>query len=159
MMMEYHPRLFPTIFKRTSIPVVEEQLQELKRVREETVSLLELTQQQMIRQEKQKLDTFSIGQKVWLEGKNLAIGYPTKKLAPKREGPFKILEALGPVMYQLELLHQWKIHPVFHTALLMPFKETEAHEPSFTEPPPDLIEGFKEYEVEAIIGHRLKKRP
>uniref|UniRef100_A0A0W0G2H2 Putative reverse transcriptase-rnase h-integrase n=1 Tax=Moniliophthora roreri TaxID=221103 RepID=A0A0W0G2H2_MONRR len=159
MMMGYHPRPLPTIFEKTTIPSVEERLQELKRVREETASLLELARQQMIRREKQKLDTFEEGQKVWLEAKNLATGYPSKKLAPKREGLFKILKALGPVTYKLELPHQWKIHPVFHMALLSPFKQTEAHGPSFTEPPPDLIEGFEEYEVEAIVGHRPKKRP
>uniref|UniRef100_A0A0W0F642 Putative reverse transcriptase-rnase h-integrase n=1 Tax=Moniliophthora roreri TaxID=221103 RepID=A0A0W0F642_MONRR len=159
MMMGYHPHPLPTVFEKTTIPSVEERLQELKRIREETASLLELARQQMIRREKQKLDTFEGGQKVWLEAKNLATGYPSKKLAPKREGPFKILEVLGPVTYRLELLHQWKIHPVFHAALLSPFKQTEAHGPSFTEPPPDLIEGFEEYEVEAVVGHRLKKRP
>uniref|UniRef100_A0A0W0G0K3 Chromo domain-containing protein n=1 Tax=Moniliophthora roreri TaxID=221103 RepID=A0A0W0G0K3_MONRR len=113
----------------------------------------------MLQREKWELETYNIGQKVWLEGKNLAIGYLTKKLTPKREGPFRILEVLGPVTYRLKLPHQWKIHSVFHAALLMPFKETEAHGPSFTEPPLDLIEGFEEYEVEAIMGHRPKKRP
>uniref|UniRef100_A0A0W0FI80 RNA-directed DNA polymerase n=1 Tax=Moniliophthora roreri TaxID=221103 RepID=A0A0W0FI80_MONRR len=159
MMMGYHPRPLPTVFERTNIPSIEERLQELKRVREETTSLLELARQHMIRREKQKLDVFEKGQKVWLEAKNLAIGYPSKKLAPKREGPFAILEVLGPVTYRLDLPHQWKIHPVFHAALLSPYKQTEAHGPSFTEPPPDLIEGFEEYEVDAITGHRPKKRP
>uniref|UniRef100_A0A0W0FJK0 Tf2-1-like SH3-like domain-containing protein n=2 Tax=Moniliophthora roreri TaxID=221103 RepID=A0A0W0FJK0_MONRR len=159
MMMGYHPRVFPTVFEQTDILLVEEWLQELKRVREETTSLLELARQKMLRREKRELEVYNIGQKVWLEGKNLAIGYPTKKLAPKREGLFRILKVLGPVTYWLKLPHQWKIHPVFHTALLTPFKETEAHGPSFTEPPPDLIEGFEEYEVEAIMGHRPKKQP
>uniref|UniRef100_A0A0W0F853 Reverse transcriptase-rnase h-integrase n=1 Tax=Moniliophthora roreri TaxID=221103 RepID=A0A0W0F853_MONRR len=159
MMMGYHPRPLPTVFERTTIPSIEERLQELKRVREETTSLLELARQHMIRREKQKLDVFEKGQKVWLEAKNLATGYPSRKLAPKREGPFVILEVLGPVTYKLDLPHQWKIHPVFHAALLSPYKQTEAHGPSFTEPPPDLIEGFEEYEVEAIVGHRPKKRP
>uniref|UniRef100_A0A0W0FDD1 Tf2-1-like SH3-like domain-containing protein n=1 Tax=Moniliophthora roreri TaxID=221103 RepID=A0A0W0FDD1_MONRR len=121
------------------------------------MGLLELARQKMLRREKRDLETYNIGQKVWLEGKNLTIGYPTRKLVPKREGPFEILEVLGPVTYRLKLPHQWKIHPVFHAALLTPFKETEAHGPSFMEPPPDLIEGFKEYKVEAIMGHRPKK--
>ncbi|ESK89783.1 hypothetical protein Moror_16820 [Moniliophthora roreri MCA 2997] len=159
MMMGYHPHPLPTVFERTTIPSVEERLQELKRVREETASLLELARQQMIQREKQKLDVFKEGQKVWLEAKNLAMGYPSKKLAPKREGPFKVLKVLGLVTYKLDLPHQWKIHPVFHTALLSPFKQTEAHGLSFTEPPPDLIEGFEEYEVEVVVGHRPKKRP
>ncbi|ESK85495.1 hypothetical protein Moror_10113 [Moniliophthora roreri MCA 2997] len=158
MMMGYHPCPLPTIFERTTIPSVEERLQELKRVREETASLLELARQQMMRREKQKLDVFEEEQKVWLEAKNLATGYPSKKLAPKREGPFKVLKVLGPVTYKLDLPHQWKIHPIFHAALLSPFKQTKAHGLSFTEPPPDLIEGFEEYEVEAVVGYRPKKR-
>ncbi|ESK88917.1 hypothetical protein Moror_13228 [Moniliophthora roreri MCA 2997] len=157
--MGYHPRAIPMVFEQTNIPSVEERLQELKRIREETTGLLELAQQKMLQREKRDLETYNVGQKVWLEGKNLTIGYPSKKLAPKREGLFEILEVLGPVTYWLKLLHQWKIHPVFHTTLLMPFKETEAHGPSFTEPPPDLIEGFEEYEVEAIVGHQPKKQP
>ncbi|EEB88728.1 hypothetical protein MPER_13264 [Moniliophthora perniciosa FA553] len=111
----------------------------------------------MMRLNGQKFDTFEQGQKVWVEGTNLHIGYPSKKLSPKREGPFKISKVLGPITYQLDLPKQWKVHNVFHAGLLSPYKETEAHGPSFTEPPPDLINDIKEYEVEAIIRHKLKK--
>jgi hypothetical protein len=47
----------------------------------------------------------------------------------------------------------WNIHPVFHNSLLTPFVETLAHGPNFTRPPPDLIDGEAEYEVEAIRSH------
>ncbi|EEB99712.1 hypothetical protein MPER_00550, partial [Moniliophthora perniciosa FA553] len=92
-------------------------------------------------------------------GKNLHIGYPTKKLSPKREGPFEIIEALGPVNYRLELPEQWKIHNVFHANLLTPFKENEVHGPNYSEPPPDLINDEEEYEIEAIVAHKPKKNP
>jgi hypothetical protein len=55
------------------------------------------------------------------------------------------------VAYQLDLPPQWKIHNVFHAAYLSPYKEMEEHGPNFPEPPPDLIEGEKEYEVEHIV--------
>src|SRR5712675_2617702 len=48
----------------------------------------------------------------------------------------------------------WGIHNVFHASLLLPYKETAAHGPNFTWPPPDLIQGEEEYEVEAITNHR-----
>jgi hypothetical protein len=46
---------------------------------------------------------------------------------------------------------------LFHTCLLTPFKETELHGTNETRPPPDLIEGTEEFEVEAILTHCLYK--
>ena len=73
------------------------------------------------------------------------------KLALKRYGPFKIGKVLSPITYQLELPPQWKIHDVLHADLLTPYHETELHRPNFTKPPPDLIDGEEEYEVEEIL--------
>ena len=56
--------------------------------------------------------------------------------------------------YCLTLPRQWKIHDVFHAALLTLFKETSFHGTMETRPPPDLVEGEQEYEVEAILTHR-----
>ena len=39
----------------------------------------------------------------------------------------------------------------------MPYKETEAHGPNFTEPPPDLVEGSEEYEVEKIENSQVHR--
>jgi len=58
------------------------------------------------------------------------------------------------VAYWLALPLSWGIHDVFHSSLLLPYKETTTHGPNFTQPPPDLIKGEEEYEVEAIINHR-----
>jgi hypothetical protein len=90
---------------------------------------------------------------VWLKAKNLSLPYRTIKLAPRRHGPFKITKVISPVAYQLELPHQWSIHPVFHTSLLTPYVKTDAHSPNFSQPPPDLTKGEVEYEVEAIRNH------
>jgi len=39
-------------------------------------------------------------------------------------------------------------------SLLMPYRETEAHSPNWIEPPPDIIEGEPEWEVECYApGH------
>jgi Chromo (CHRromatin Organisation MOdifier) domain len=94
------------------------------------------------------------GQRVWLEGKNLPLSHDTIKLSPKCYGPFIITELISPVTSQLSLPMSWNIHPVFHNSLLTPFIETSAHGPNFTRPPPDLINGEAEYEVEAIRSHR-----
>ena len=65
-----------------------------------------------------------------------------------------ITEVLGPVTYCFKLPGTWHIHPVFHAILLSPYQETAVHSPNFTWPPLDLIEGEKQYEVEAIMGHK-----
>ena len=100
---------------------------------------------------------FSEGQEVWLDGKNLSMTHPTTKLAPKRFSPLKISRVLSPVVYQLTLPTQWKqkkIHDVFHASLLTPYHETEAHGVNHLEPPPDIIEGEEEYEVEKVLDSK-----
>jgi hypothetical protein len=97
------------------------------------------------------------GDLVWLDGKNLHTSHPTQKLAPKRYGPFKVVDIVNLVSFRLELPLQWKqkkIHPVFHTNLLLPYKEMEEHGANFPEPPPDLVEGEEEYEVEQVLDSR-----
>ena len=79
-----------------------------------------------------------------------------KKLAMKRVGPLEIVEVLGPLTYRLKLPQQWRIHDVFHASLLTPVRENDTHGPNFALPPPDLVEGEEEYEVEAITGHRTR---
>jgi hypothetical protein len=49
---------------------------------------------------------------------------------------------------------QWKLHPVFHVDLLTPFRETEFHGANYDKPPPDLVNGEEEYEVEQIVASR-----
>jgi hypothetical protein len=95
------------------------------------------------------------GEQVWLEAKNLKTTHPTHKLRAKRYGPFRITRVLSHVAYQLELPKNWKIHNVFHASYLSPYKETTEHGPNFLEPPPDVVEGQPEWEVEAIVGRRF----
>ncbi|KAI5117190.1 hypothetical protein M0805_006080 [Coniferiporia weirii] len=83
---------------------------------------------------------FKLGDKVWLEATNLHFPNRSRKLAPKQEGPFPIIQVLSPLNYQLKLPPAWKIHPVFHASLLSAYTETDTHRPPFTQPPPDQIE-------------------
>src|SRR5579864_5890903 len=80
------------------------------------------------------------------------------KLAPKRYRPFKIIKAISPVAYQLALPATWKIHDVFHVSLLSPYRETTAHGPNYSRPPPDLINDEEQYKVQAIRSHRRHGR-
>ena len=100
-------------------------------------------------------DQFKEGDQVWLEAKNLALPYQTRKLAPKRHGPFTITKQVSPVAYRLALPPTWTIHDVFHASLLTPYHETKEHGANYNRPPPEMVDGEEEYEVEAITGHRF----
>ena len=56
--------------------------------------------------------------------------------------------------YQLELPASWKIHNAFHAAVLHLYKEMAIHGPNFPEPPPDLVEGQEEWEVDNVLASR-----
>ena len=62
------------------------------------------------------------------------------------------------MVYQLQLPPSWKIHNVFHASYLSQYRETKEHGPNYLKPPPDIIEGQPEWEVEAIVGMRLHGR-
>ncbi len=91
---------------------------------------------------------FHLREQVWLDTSHLKLPHQKAKLTPKHLGLFKIIQEISPVAYRLELPPNWRIHYVFHASLLTPYYETAAHGPNFTRPPPDLIDGEEEYEVE-----------
>src|SRR5882757_2668909 len=94
------------------------------------------------------------GDKVWLSAKNLMVPVPSKKLAPKRYGPFVIEKVISAITYSLKLPKQWKIHPNFHATELSSFRENDIHGPNFPEPPPDVIDNEEEFEIESIRAHK-----
>ena len=98
------------------------------------------------------------GDQVWIEGTNLKTLYPTAKLGPKCYGPFKFLKQMSLAVYWVEIPKHWKIHNVFHANLITLYKETELHGPNYTQPPPDLVDGEEEYEVEKIIDMKQMGR-
>ena len=93
------------------------------------------------------------GDKVWLEGRNLKLHYPSKKLTPRREGPFEIIQVISLVVYRFQLPPTWKIHDVFHASLLLSYRETPEHGLNFSNPPLDLIGGEEEYKTDKILSH------
>jgi hypothetical protein len=85
--------------------------------REEALAAHKLARTRIADRKQSKFVPFEKDQKVWLDMRNLKMNHH-KKIASRQEGPFKIDEVLGPVTYQLKLPESWKIHNVFHAALL-----------------------------------------
>ncbi len=133
-------------------PAIDSRLTQTKAMRQVAQQAITHAQQITIRATKYK--PFEEGQKVWLEATHLKTTHPTAKLSPRRYGPFEITKKISHMVYQLRILQQWKIHDVFHAALLTPYKEMEEHGPNYHEPPPDVIKGELEWEVEQIMGAR-----
>ena len=153
-----NPMALLIAYQKTNLPSVKNWLNSLHHAHDKAQAAHKLARQQMLQKITSKFKPFQKGDKVWLESKNLKLWYESQKLAPKQEGPFKIQEVLGSLTYQLELPKQWKIHPVFHATLLLPYKENDIHGKKFTHPPPDLIDGLEKYEVEAILSHKWMGR-
>jgi Chromo (CHRromatin Organisation MOdifier) domain len=125
--------------------------------RDEALAAHELAQTRMAERRRNTFIPFTVGQKVWLDTRNMRMNYQ-KKMAPKREGPFEIEEVLGLVTYRLKLPTTWKIHNVFHAMLLKPYVETEVHGENFSRPIPDILDGEEVYNVETILKHQRRGR-
>src|SRR5882757_3533414 len=148
-LLGYLPTLDPLAPSTTRNKRVEERATQARESREQAQAALDRVA------DRTPEDQFKVGDQVWLEAKNLALPYQTRKLAPKRHGPFPITKRVSPVAYQLDLPPAWTIHDVFHASLLTPYHETVEHGANYSRPPPELIGGTEEYEVEAIMGHRF----
>ena len=97
---------------------------------------------------------FEVGDKVWLDARNLHLKM-TRKLTPRRLGPFEIIEEISPVVYKLRLPETWRVHNVFHASLLTPQVVTPKYGVPADPPLPELVDGESEFEVEAILQHKF----
>jgi len=129
------PVAIPMAFEHTKFPTVEDKLKALQKDWEEAIAAHELAWRRMAERRKDNFKPFKLGQKVWLDTQNLKTHYH-QKMAPKQEGPFKTKQVMGPLTFKLKLPITWRIHDVFHAALLMPYTEMEIHRPNFLWPPP-----------------------
>jgi hypothetical protein len=151
LLMGFNPRA-DWVHATSPILRVTLRLEQLKEARVQARNAMIKAQKSWVKH--RDMPKYKEGDQVWLEGKNLRINQPTAKLAPRRHGPFKIIQVMSAVNYRLELPTQWSIHPVFHIDLLTPYRETIMHGPNFTRPTPELIDGEEEYSVEKILDSR-----
>jgi hypothetical protein len=68
------------------------------------------------------------------------------------------VKQVSPVAYKIKLPPSMKIHDVFHIDLLIPYTKIEAYGETHPHPPPELIDGQEEYEVEEILNDHINRR-
>ncbi|KAF8748754.1 hypothetical protein RHS01_10600 [Rhizoctonia solani] len=122
---------------------------------QEAESALRMTKERMARP-KGTIPEYSVGKKVWLDGKNVVLRTNSNKLDPKRLGPFKVTEKISSHAYRLRLPDTLKIHDVFYVGLLSKARKSPS-QPFPKKPPPETIEGEEEYEVEQIIDSKQQR--
>ena len=154
-----HPRfsLRVTEFDQTpSNPSAEDLVETLKVIHESLRHQLISAQDKY----KQSYDThvklaplFKIGDLVWLSRRNITTTRLSQKQDHKRLGPFRISEVVGESKsaFKLELPARMKVHPVFHVSLLTPYRANMLPGRVQPPPPPVVVEGFEEFEVEEIL--------
>ncbi|KAF8749977.1 hypothetical protein RHS01_09605 [Rhizoctonia solani] len=125
----------------SNVPEADQLADTLANEWKEAKSALRMSKEKMVR-DKGTIPTYSIGKKVWLNGKNVELRTNSNKLDPKRLGPFEVLEKISSHAYCLKLPETLKIHNVFYVGLLSKVHESPS-QPFPERPPPETIEGKK----------------
>ena len=100
------------------------------------------------------------GDRVFLDSSDIRTTRPSQKFAHRYLGPFVVERAISKHAYRLKLPKSMaQIHPVFHVVKLLPAPNDPIpgrHPPP--PPEPEIIDGELEYEVEAVLDSRLRRR-
>jgi transposase InsO family protein len=101
---------------------------------------------------------YNPGDKVLISTKNITTPRPKAKWSDKWIGPYKIIKEAHPNSdaYVLDLPSSVKMHPVFHTSLLLPYKDSSIPERIQPPPPPVIIDGEQEDEIETILDCQIR---
>ena len=147
------------IYNSTNNETVEDFVQKMNTILQESKdNLKESIESQEKFYNKNKINTeFKVGDQVLLSTRNL--NYKNNKgekmnkiFKPKFIGPFKVLEKFSKLAYKIELPRNLKIHTVFHVSILKKFLGNSKNVDDLK----DVIEEPTEYNIEKIIGKRIK---
>jgi hypothetical protein len=110
-------------------------------------------------------EIFKVGDQVLLSSQHINTAYQikqhSKKLSHRWIGPYPIEQVVSKVAYKLRLPDNMHIHPVFHVSVL---KRYTLNPPEFSDrdvpprPPPTIIDGRPEFEVEKLLDKRVIRR-
>jgi hypothetical protein len=153
----YMPDFTIPVGRPSGIPVLDKCLQNLQVVRKDAKAALRLSKKRMQTDVEQRMKPykFNVGDKVWLQAKQIKVHQQSAKLGPKQLGPFEVTEVRSDIDYKLALPPALQIHDVFHVDRLSPYKGNEVNGQEPPPPEPVTVEGEEEYEVDHIRDSKL----
>jgi hypothetical protein len=100
---------------------------------------------------------FTQGDRVWLHGSDITANRPSSKLSHQHLGPFVVDKCIGHGAYHLILPPHFRhLHPVFPVVKLsLAHPDPILGRRPALPPPPTLVNGEKEYEVETILDSQM----
>ena len=145
--------------KRSSVPAADQRIADMAHALSDAKAALRITKSRMKEQYERGKKTaheFNVGDFVGLSSKDIKIHQQSPKLGPRQLGPFKVLERVGELDYRIELPAGLNINPVIHVDRLSPWRDNGLKQPA--PPPPDIVDGEEEYEVEEILDSRIYRK-
>jgi hypothetical protein len=156
-----HPDTPTTVALPRKVPEATELIERMQTaLKAARTSMAEAQKRQRESANKRRRDVeFAVGDRVLLSAKNLKFkAKGARKLMPKFVGPFTITERVGKSAYRLQLPPEWlRVHDVFNVSLLRPYNGRPGQDVFICPPPANWVEDQPEWEVEAIIDHRLTR--
>jgi len=163
----YTPASFLNLAAASSpVPSTEEFLRKLQNSVKAAIDCMALAQdyQAQYANRSRREEEFKAGDKVFLSGNHVTAAFqvkqPSKKLAHRWLGPYRVGQVVSKVAYKLVLPDSMKVHPVFHVSVLKRYCESP---PEFDgrqappPPPPIAVDDHEEYEVERILDKRTER--
>jgi len=99
--------------------------------------------------------TYRIGDRVWLDARNIRTRRPYRRLDHRRLGPFAIEKIVSSHAYELDLSRGIDIHPVQPVAFLDPTANDPLPGQRLPPPPPVIVGDEQEWFVEQILDSRV----
>jgi len=147
----------------SGLETVNEFMERMRTAIEEAKSAIRKAQDDMKRyydRRRTPAPVFNPGDKVFLDASDIWTTRPSQKLSHQRLGPFIVERQIGPMAYHLKLPHWMKqLHPVFNVVkLTLAPNDPITGWKTTDHPPPIIIDGEAEWEVEEILDSRWHRR-
>jgi hypothetical protein len=103
---------------------------------------------------------YKVGDLVYVSAEDFRTTRPSQKLSHRYLGPWPITAKVSPSAFRVRLPRLYsRVHPVFGVIKLMPAPPDPVEgRPRRIVPPPVLVDGVEEYEVESILNSRVMRR-